>query len=194
MFDPEPDGATPLAPDDAAALIPSHLTTRAELNAWEQTNILEAVRWVATARSPALSTATIRTLHQRMFGKTWEWAGRYRRVDTNIGVPWETIGVAVENFVEDGRFWLENRVYSIDEAAARLHHRLVKIHPFPNGNGRHARLWTDLLLRQSGRENFEWGRSLDSDGDERQAYIQALRAADSEEFDPLLTLLLSGRT
>lgn len=194
MFDAEPDGATPLAPDDAAALIPSHLTTRAEVNAWEQANILEAARWVTTARSAALSTATVRTLHRRMFRKTWEWAGCYRNVDTNIGVRREKIAVEVENFVRDGRFWMENRVYPIDEAAARLHHRLVKIHPFPNGNGRHARLWTDLLLRQSEGEQFDWGRSLDSGGDERHEYIQALRAADSEDFRPLLTLLLSGRT
>lgn len=189
----EPAGATPLSPDDAAALIPSHITTRDELNAWEQANILEAARWVSSARTPALSTSAIKGLHKRMFNKTWEWAGRYRRSDTNIGVHWPTIPIEVENFVRDGRYWIDHHVFQLDEAAARLHHRLVKIHLFPNGNGRHARLWCDLLLRQNGRDPFEWGRRMDSDGNERREYIRALQAADGEHFDPLLELLLRDR-
>lgn len=194
ILEHEPEGATPLSPDDAAALIPSHVTTRAELNALEQANILEAARWVASARTPALSTRGIKTLHERMFRRIWAWAGDYRQVDTNIGVPWHAIPVALENFVQDGRYWIEHEVFPLDEAAARLHHRLVKVHPFPNGNGRHARLWADLLLRQNGRDPLPWGRSLDSDGDERQAYIGALRAADNEDYESLLGLLLRGRT
>ena len=129
-----------------------------------------------------------------MFDRTWEWAGRYRTTDKDIGVFWADIGVEVRKFVDDGAYWLEHRVSSVDEAAARLHHRLVLIHPFPNGNGRHARLWCDLLLRQKGRPMFSWSsEELDRAGESRQRYITALREADGGDFGPLLNLLLQNR-
>lgn len=194
MFGNEPEGATPVDEDEAEALLPSHIRTREELNAWEQANILGAARWAELARTPALSETTIRELHRRMFDETWEWAGRYRQSDKNIGTYWATIPTEVRNLVEEGRYWIENGTCPTDEAAARLHHRLVKIHPFPNGNGRHARLWCDLLLRQNGRPPFEWlSAELDEAGDARTAYIKALRAADDEDYGPLFGLLLRGR-
>ena len=194
MFDNEPDGATPVDPDEAEELLPAHIHSRAELNLWEQANILEGARWAMRARSPALSDATIRELHRRMFDETWAWAGRYRTSDKNIGVHWPTISMEVRNLLDDGQYWLDHGTYSIDEAAARLHHRFVKTHPFPNGNGRHARLWCDMVLRQSGRPSFEWkNRELDSDGETRRAYIAALRAADGQDYAPLLSLLLRDR-
>ena len=101
-----------------------------------------AAVWVQRARAEALDEATIRELHRRMFSETWGWAGRYRTLDKTIGIHWPQIPVAIRNFVEDGRLWLREEVFPPDEAALRLHHRLVQIHPFPNGNGRHARLWT----------------------------------------------------
>ena len=194
MIDDEPDGATPLDPDEAEALLPAHIHTRSELNLWEQANIVEGARWSMRARSPALLETTIRALHRRMFNETWAWAGRYRRSDKNIGVHWPTIAVGVRDLVNDGRFWLAHQTFSIDEAAARLHHRLVMIHPFPNGNGRHGRLWCDMLLRQNGRPPFEWrNQELDVDGTAREVYIAALRAADGQDYLPLLTLLLRDR-
>ena len=190
MFDSEPDGATPVDPDEAEALLPAHVHTRAELNLWEQENILEAARWAVRARSPALTEVTVRELHRRMFDETWAWAGRYRTSDKNIGAPWPTVSTEVRDLLEDGRYWLEHRTFTIDEAAARLHHRLVKVHPFPNGNGRHSRLWCDMVLRQLGRPPFDWkNRELDSAGEARRAYIAALRAADGHEYEPLLSLL-----
>ncbi len=135
-----PEGATPLDPDEAEDLLPSHIRTRGELNVWEQENILVAAAWVQRARAEALDEATIRELHRRMFSETWGWAGRYRTSDKTIGIHWPQIPVAVRNFVEDGRLWLREEVFPPDEAALRLHHRLVQIHPFPNGNGRHATL------------------------------------------------------
>ena len=189
-----PEGATPLGPDEAGDLLPGHIRTRGELNVWEQENILVAASWVQRTRAEALEEFTIRELHRRMFSETWRWAGQYRTSDKTIGIHWPQIPVSVRNLVEDGRFWLREEVFSPDEAAVRLHHRLVQIHPFPNGNGRHARLWCDMLLIQNGRPALDWGGSgLDATGDPRQAYIRSLWSADDGDLQPLLDLLLQGR-
>ena len=189
-----PKGATTLDPDEVENLLPKHLRTREELNVWEQENILVAASWVQRARAEALEEATIRELHRRMFSETWRWAGQYRMSDKTIGIQWPQILVAVRNFVDDGRLWLKEEVFSPDEAAIRLHHRLVQIHPFPNGNGRHARLWCDMLLNQNGRPTLDWGGpGLDTAGDPRKAYIRALWSADDGNLQPLLDLLLQGR-
>lgn len=191
MIEGEPEGATPVDADEAEDLLPSHIHTRDELNEWEQANILEAATWVMRTRAPALQESTIRQLHHRMFDQTWAWAGKYRKSDKNMGVHWATIAEAVRNLIDDGRFWMEHHTFGVEEAALRLHHRLVQIHPFPNGNGRHGRLWCDLLLRQNGRPAFEWkNRELDRTGDARRAYIRALQAADGGDYQPLFSLIL----
>lgn len=191
----ELDGTTALAPDEADALLPRHILTRADLNLWEQENILEGITWSLRSRSPVLSEALVRELHRRMFNGTWSWAGRYRTSDKSIGVHWPTIPAEVRNLILDGQYWIENDTLELDEAAIRLHHRLVKIHPFVNGNGRHARLWCDMLLRQWGRPPFAWkSRELNIGGEARRAYIDALRAADDNDYEPLRELLMRGRT
>jgi Fic-DOC domain mobile mystery protein B len=190
-----PKGATPVDPDEAEDLLPGHIRTRGELNVWEQENILVAAAWVQRTRAEALDEATIRELHHRMFSETWGWAGRYRTSDKTIGIHWPQIPVAIKNLVEDGRLWLGEGVFPPDESAVRLHHRLVQIHPFPNGNGRHARLWCDMLLSQNGRPAIDWGGvKLDTAGQQREAYIQALWSADDGNLQPLLDLFLQGRT
>jgi Fic-DOC domain mobile mystery protein B len=189
MIENPPIGATPLDPEEGAELLPDHIATQKELNEWEQRNILEAALWTLSARSPALDEATIRDLHRRMFDQTWGWAGRYRTSDKNLGVPWPSISEEVRNLVDDGRIWFQEGTYPPVEAVLRLHHRLVKTHPFPNGNGRHARLWADLLLGQHGYPPIEWRNGeLDSDGSPRNAYISALRAADHNDYALLLEL------
>ena len=194
MFGPEPDGATPVDADEAEDLVPAHIRTRAELNEWEQANILRAAQWVERTNAKPLDEGTIRGLHRRMFDRTWKWAGQYRTSDKNIGVYWAEIPVQLRNFVEDGRFWLREGTYAPDEAGVRLHHRLVLIHPFPNGNGRHARLWCDLLMRRLERPPLNWrSRDLDGAGAARAAYIGALRSADGGDFQPLFDLLLRDR-
>lgn len=194
MTDGVPDGATPIEPDEADDLLPSHIRTREELNVWEQENVLRATAWARRARTPALDELTIRKLHRRMFDRTWAWAGRYRTSNKNIGVDWHRVQSEIRKLVDDGGFWLENGTYPIDEAALRLHHRLVLVHPFPDGNGRHARLWCDMLLEQNGRPVFTWkNRELGEPGEARRAYIEALRAADSGDYAPLLTLILEDR-
>lgn len=194
MFKNEPDGATPVDPDEAGELLAGHIRTRSELNEWEQQNILRAASWLRRTRMEILSEAFIRELHRRMFDQTWGWAGKYRTTDKNIGVSSYEIPANVKNLVDDGRFWVENKTYPPDEAALRLHHRMVKIHLFPNGNGRHARLWCDSLLESWGRTPFAWkNRELNNTGDARKAYILALRAADGHDFDPLFELFLTER-
>ena len=184
----EPEGATPLANDEMDGLIPSWIQSRADLNAAEERNILQALAWTMRQRNRAyLTDPFIRTLHRRMFGEVWKWAGTLRRRETNIGVDPHHIPVAVAQLFGDVGYWLENATYEPDEIAVRLHHRLVAIHPFPNGNGRHTRLLADLVVQQSGRPPFSWGgTNLGSSGDVRTIYLQALRAADTHDIGPLL--------
>lgn len=186
-----PPGATPIDPDEIAGLIPSHLTLQSELNEFEETNILSASEWLfARRRGDPLDERFIRAVHRRMFGKTWRWAGKSRRSDKNIGVPWNEIPVHLHQLLGDVRAQIEHCSYPADEIAARFHHRLVAIHVFPNGNGRHARMMADLLLMQLDGRRFEWGRgSLVPAIELRALYIAALRSADEGDYRPLLQFL-----
>ena len=183
-----PEDATPLDPDESDALIPRHITTRSELTEWESRNIRKAAVWsLSRKRSDVLTAQFTRELHRRMFDQTWEWAGRFRQSDKNIGVPWDHVPVEIHKLLGDVAFWLEEPAWPVRESAIRLHHRMVKIHPFVNGNGRHARLMADVLLYNHHRSPIDWGgRGLDSPGDIRARYLNSLRAADRGEFGPLL--------
>jgi Fic-DOC domain mobile mystery protein B len=188
------DGATPLDLEEEAELIPRHISTRAELNTWEQANIAKAVVWLGEGRrrGPVLSLAFLRELHERMFGETWRWAGQFRRTGKNIGVPASEIPEQLANLLEDAKYWADHATYSPEEIATRLHHRLAWIHPFANGNGRHARLMADAFLEENGRPPFTWGSgSLLVDGATREAYIEALRQADRGDFRPLMAFVRS---
>lgn len=187
----EPNGSTPLGPDESEGLIPEHITTREELNEWETANILEAEGWAfARARSDVLSITFVKRLHAMMFGRTWTWAGEFRHSEKNIGIPWEQIPIALRDLSDNVEYWIDHETYGLDEIAVRFHHRLTQIHPFPNGNGRHARLITDLMLTTNGARRFAWGRGdLNRRGDVRARYISALRAADDLVFDPLRDFL-----
>jgi hypothetical protein len=128
----EQDGQTPLDPDEKAGLIPEHLDTKGDLNDWEQENILRAVRWLKRARLPdVLSEGFCRELHKQMFGKTWAWAGTFRKSDKNIGCDWTQVAVRLKNLFDNTRWWVDNATFSPDEIAARFHRDLVWIHPFP---------------------------------------------------------------
>lgn len=186
-----PPGSTPLDPDDAVGLIPSWVATRADLNEVEQRNIVDGLdrrRWKATSLDVVLDDLTVRSLHRDMFGRVWRWAGTYRSREASIGVDPLVIAASVQDLMEDARQWVSgDRPMLTDEAGCSFHHRLAQIHPFPNGNGRHARVMTDLLLRALGAEPFTWGRdSLDAAGTTRDIYIAALRAADSHDLEQLL--------
>lgn len=186
-----PHGATPIEPDEAHALIPSHVTTQAELNEWEHANIVEGERWAFTRRRKDLLTdGFLRRLHHRLSGATWKWAGQWRTTEKNIGIAPERIPEAVRQLLLDVEVQLDAHSYPVREIAARLHHRLVRIHPFPNGNGRVARTYADLLLHSRGEERFRWGNDdLVDSGDARDRYVAALRAADARDYGPLLRFL-----
>lgn len=183
----EPEGATPIDPEDAKGLIPTWLATRGDLNAVEQENIAKAMMWASTsARMGALATLltdeSMRTLHRRMFGDVWKWAGTYRQHDTNMGAYWPYIATQVRELLADVLLKaadVDDLPWSSDELAVRFHHRLVTIHPFPNGNGRHSRLAADLLINVLGKSAFSWGsENLNNPGQARRDYLDALRTAD----------------
>lgn len=190
----EPPGATPLTPELREGLRFKHIVSRAELNEVEQANILQAQLWVTARRRNPISEAFGRNLHKRMLGEVWDWAGCYRGPgqDTNIGSPHADIMRSLEAELEQHGYWLENQTLPPDELAARFHHALVKVHPFPNGNGRWSRLMADTLLHYVGAQPFTWGRStLLVDDETRQTYLAALREADRWDFGPLLVFVRS---
>jgi len=180
---PPGDGHTELSEEDRLGLIPTYIATRGELFDAEQRNIALAL----LRRSPSVATllddAYLRHLHEAMFDRVWEWAGRYRLRETNIGIAPEGIPSAVRTLVDDAVAWADYSTYEPDELAIRFHHRLVSVHPFPNGNGRHGRIAADYLVVALGREPFGWGAGLDLETDElRAAYRDGLRRADEGEI------------
>lgn len=190
-----PIGATAIDQNEIAGLIPKHITTQSDLNEFEQFNILKAEQWLLTKKfqvSDILNHEFPKKLHMRMFNETWRWAGKFRRSEKNIGVDPVRISIELKKLNDDAIFQLENSTYQIEEIITRYHHRLVSIHPFPNGNGRHARLICDVLLKALGLSRFSWGSINLSDYTvTREKYIQALRAADKYNYELLLDFVRS---
>lgn len=186
-----PPGATPIDPNEADGLIPAHLTLQRQLDEYEEANIIEATEWAfARRRGDPLDAYFLHEVHRRMLNQTWRWAGTARRSEKNVGVPWLEISVRLRQMLDDTRAQIQHSAYPSTEIAARYHHRLVSIHVFPNGNGRHARLMADLLLSDLAGRRFEWGRGdLATAGDVRGRYIAALRAADGGDYQPLFAFL-----
>lgn len=192
LFAEDDDANTPLEAEEREALIPSYITLRRELNEAEQLNIASAMKWLSSQRGDILDEAFLRRLHEKMFGQVWEWAGEYRTTARNIGVEAYRIGMDVVQAIDDARYWVENETYSPDEIAVRFSHRLVAIHPFPNGNGRFSRLVGDLLAQKLGEAPFTWGRaSLVDPNETRQTYVAALKAADNHDYDALIAFARS---
>jgi len=188
----QPVDATPLTPEERDGLIPSHVTFRRELNALEQQNILEADGWAFSRKRNPISEAFVRSLHRRMFGKVWKWAGAYRTSNKNIGVACWQIQAKLAEVLDNTRYWTENNTFPPDEIAVRFHHALVFIHPFANGNGRWSRLMADVLVVRLGSPRFIWGRSaLRATDDVRRSYIAALRAADKHDLADLMAFARS---
>ncbi len=185
-----PEGATPLDPDETNGLKLDFIDTQAELNVFEKKNIVAATKWVLSRRDrDCLNISFCMDLHKRMFRDVWTWAGKQRQTNKNIGVDWQQITVKLQNLFQNTIYWIEHETYSMDEICIRFHHKLVFIHAFPNGNGRHARLMTEVLQNKYNQKRFTWGSkegSYKSDQEIRGTYIAALKAADEGDFKLLL--------
>ena len=189
-----PEGATPINADEIEGLLLTHITTRAELDRWEQDNINEALTWIEERKpKDVLNESFMKLLHSKMFCNVWKWAGTFRQSEKSIGVSWYRISIELRKLCDDIKYWIENKTFSEDEIAARFHHRLVSIHLFPNGNGRHARLIADVLLENIlRRPPFTWGNAnLVKSSDDRKRYIESLIAADGGEYKHLLEFVRS---
>ena len=190
-------GATLLSDVARKGLISDYITTHAELNELEQKNIQSAHIWLQKNKSKEiLEMKFIYELHKKMFGDVWRWAGTQRTSDTNLGADKHQIAIMLGTLLGDTKFWLEQKTYPIDEIAMRFHHRLVHIHPFENGNGRHSRLIADILLEQHGETAFSWGTKkydgpLETKSNRRDKYIAALKLADNHQYDELLDFVRS---
>ena len=185
-----PDGATPLDPDELDGLKFKHVSTRGELDQLEQAGITEGLKWLDKQKNPdVLSEAFVLELHKRLFGSVWKWAGTFRRTEKNIGVDPIQVAIQLRQLLDDAKYWVEHVTYSPKELAARFHHKLVFIHPFPNGNGRHARIMADAVLTKLLNEPaIDWagGYRLEAMNERRNQYIAALRAADGHDMSALL--------
>jgi len=185
------DGQTPLEEDEKEGILIPTISTRAELDEFEQQNIEEAVQWSLMRNfklAEVLTEVFIKAVHKRMYGNVWSWAGEFRKTNKNIGVDKWLISIELKKLLEDMPYWIDNKVFSEDEIAIRFKHRIVSIHCFPNGNGRHSRLMADILIEKVfGKRVFTWGASnLVREGDVRKAYLKAVRAADAGNYDLLL--------
>jgi len=187
------EGQTPIDEDEKEGLLIKTITSKQELDEHEQQNIEKAVEWTMKKKNlkypEILTEAYVKQLHYSMFSDVWKWAGSFRKTNKNIGVEWHQISVDLKNLLDDCNYWIQNSNFSEDEIVIRFKHRLVSIHPFPNGNGRHSRLLADVLIHNGlGKEIFTWGGGdqLTTASVIRSAYISALRDADRGNYIPLL--------
>lgn len=189
-----PPGATPLDPNELAGLVPNYITTQGDLNQLERENILAATTWaLGKSNHDCMNISFCFDLHKRMFSRVWKWAGKTRLTDKNIGVPKEQIITKLKLLFDDTEFWIREKTYNFDEIAARFHHRLVAIHAFQNGNGRHARLMTEVIQIVNGEALFTWGSSdlYGSESEARKEYLADLRSADKGDFEALIKFVRS---
>ncbi|MFK5891019.1 MAG: mobile mystery protein B [Flavobacteriaceae bacterium] len=185
------NGQTPLSLDETEGLLIATIATRGELDEFEQQNIEEAIQWALSKSLNAKTIFTeqfIKTLHKHMYGQVWAWAGSFRKTNKNIGVDKWEISTALKALLDDALFWIEHNTFTPDEIAVRFKHKLVSIHCFSNGNGRHSRLIADIIIDKIYRQPvFTWGaKNLVKQGDSRTNYIKAIKEADKNNYEPLL--------
>ena len=185
------DGQTPIDQDEKDALLIKNIATRRELDEFEQLGVEKAIEWTMKTKpdtGTVLTEGFIQELHKRMFDDVWKWAGQFRTSNKNLGVEKDRIRIELKKLMDDCRYWIEKKVFAEDEIAVRFSHRIVTIHPFANGNGRHSRLIADVLVRHGfGRPYFSWGSlNLTAKGEARSEYLKALREADEDNYASLI--------
>ncbi len=185
------DGQTPLNEEEKDGLLIKTITTHGELDEHEQLNIEKAIEWTIKTKfknDQILTEKFIKALHKKMFVNVWSWAGEFRKSEKNLGVTWIKIGIELRALLEDTKYWIENKIFSNEEIAIRFKHRLVNIHCFPNGNGRHSRIMADIIMQSIfGVEPFTWNHSNMVKADQtRKNYISAIREGDNGNIQPLI--------
>lgn len=190
------DGQTPLDEDEKEGLLIPTIATRGELDEFEQQNIEQAIQWILTRTfkpETILTEEFVRNLHKRMYKNVWRWAGDFRKTNKNIGIDKWQIPTELNNLLYDTRFWLAHDTYPPDEIAVRFKHRLVSIHCFSNGNGRHSRLMADIISEKIFmRSVFSWGAAnLTKHTDVRATYLKAIKAADAGVLEFLVAFARS---
>lgn len=183
------DGNTVLSNNELRGLLLGHITVMRELDEAEQVNINDGLIWLSQQKNQAFLTEKfIKLLHKKLFGKVWKWAGQYRKSEKNIGIDAYKVPVEMMKLIDDINYWVENSSYDQNELIARFHHRLVWIHPFPNGNGRFSRIYTNYLCKRYGFKRPEWQAHLNPIL-RRKMYIHCLQQADQKKFQPLIHFL-----
>ncbi|MCK4921485.1 MAG: mobile mystery protein B [Bacteroidales bacterium] len=190
------DGQTPIDENEKEGLLLKSITTQSELNEFEQLNIEKAVEWTIQntfKQKTILSEEFIKKVHAQMFSEVWDWAGKFRMSEKNIGVEWFKIGIELKYLIDDTKYWIANKSFSADEITIRFKHRLVNIHCFPNGNGRHSRLMADIIIESIFEKDvFTWNHSnmVKADGS-RKKYIYAIKEGDKGNINPLIVFARS---
>lgn len=184
-------GQTPLNEEEKDGLLIKTITLQKELDEFEQLNIEKSVEWTIHAnlkQDKILSEKFIKNLHKKMYGDVWKWAGEFRKSEKNIGIKWTQIGLELKILIDDIKYWIENKTYPPKEIAIRFKHRIVQIHCFPNGNGRHSRMMADIIVESIfGKEIFPWNKLNMVKADEtREKYITTLKEADNGNIKPLI--------
>ncbi len=185
------DGQTPLDEDEKEGLLVKTVTTRGELDEFEQLNIEKAVLWTMKKKfkpDNILNEAFVKELHRRMYSDVWRWAGEFRKTNKNLGVDKLQIPIELRALLDDCKYWIAHKIFNDDETAVRFKHRIVSIHCFVNGNGRHSRLMADVIAENIFKQPaFSWGAaSLYKHDKIRSAYLKAIKKADGGNFAELI--------
>jgi len=185
------EGQTPLDEDEKEGLLVKTISTKGELDEFEQLNIQSAIEWslkTKVDKKQFLTEDFLMLVHKKMFGEVWAWAGTKRKSNKNIGVDKTQISIEIRKLIDDCNFWIDHQSFTDEEIAIRFSHRLVKIHLFPNGNGRHSRLAADIMISKLfKRPVFSWGHSdLSKKNPIRKEYLDAIYKADNDDYKPLL--------
>jgi Fic-DOC domain mobile mystery protein B len=186
------DGQTPLDEEERDGLLITTITTRGELDEFEQQNIEKAIRWTLTRKfrkDEILTEKFVKLVHKKMYNEVWTWAGEFRKTNKNIGVDSHQVAIELRKLLDDCKYWIENDTYPPDEIAIRIKHRMVQIHCFSNGNGRHSRLMADIIIEKIfDKPVFSWGShcELTKNENAREEYLKAIKAADANNISPLL--------
>ena len=173
-------GQTPLPPELQKGLISKNVQTIGELDEYEEQNIAEGMVWLEDSNANSLNYSFWLRLHKKLFGNVWNWAGEIRSHDlgnADFLYP-EKVRPALMQLIGDAEYWFKNDTYPKKETIARIHEKLLTIHPFANGNGRWSRILTEYICKQNKIDIPKWNlKSKDDPQKRRKEYIEAVELA-----------------